>query len=85
MKSTSDKFSLNGKVVIITGVAGLLGRQHDDAVASFRGSLILLDIPARSCSKGVPDKNLKMLAGHPLIAYSIQVAKKIKAFSIRFP
>ena len=42
-------------------------------------------IPARSGSKGVPDKNLKMLAGHPLIAYNIQVAKKIKAFSIRFP
>lgn len=33
-------------------------------------------IPARSGSKGVPDKNIKMLAGHPLIAYSIQAAKK---------
>jgi CMP-N,N'-diacetyllegionaminic acid synthase len=30
-------------------------------------------IPARSGSKGVPDKNIKSLGGRPLIAYSIQV------------
>jgi CMP-N,N'-diacetyllegionaminic acid synthase len=28
-------------------------------------------IPARSGSKGVPDKNIKLLGGYPLIAYSI--------------
>ncbi|MCX5809913.1 MAG: acylneuraminate cytidylyltransferase family protein, partial [Proteobacteria bacterium] len=32
-------------------------------------------IPARSGSKGVVDKNIKLLAGHPLIAYSIAVAQ----------
>ncbi len=33
-------------------------------------------IPARSGSKGVVDKNIKCLAGKPLIAYSIEVAAK---------
>jgi CMP-N,N'-diacetyllegionaminic acid synthase len=33
-------------------------------------------IPARSGSKGVPNKNIKLLAGVPLIAYSIAVALK---------
>jgi len=33
-------------------------------------------IPARSGSKGVPDKNIKLLSGVPLIAYSIAVALK---------
>jgi N-acylneuraminate cytidylyltransferase len=33
-------------------------------------------IPARSGSKGVPGKNIRELAGHPLIAYSIKVAQK---------
>ena len=33
-------------------------------------------IPARSGSKGVPDKNIKLLSGVPLIAYSISVALK---------
>ena len=37
-------FSLKGKVVVITGSTGLLGRQHADAVASFGGSLVLLDL-----------------------------------------
>ena len=32
-------------------------------------------IPARSGSKGVVDKNIKLLAGHPLIAYSIAAAQ----------
>jgi len=32
-------------------------------------------IPARSGSKGVPDKNVKLLAGKPLLAYSIAAAQ----------
>lgn len=37
---------------------------------------ILAVIPARSGSKGVPMKNIKSLAGIPLIAYSIAAAKR---------
>ena len=39
---------------------------------------ILAVIPARSGSKGVPNKNIKELAGKPLIAYSISAAIKSK-------
>lgn len=35
-------------------------------------------IPARGGSKGVPRKNIKLLAGRPLIDYTIQVAKDSK-------
>lgn len=38
---------------------------------------VLYIIPARSGSNGVPGKNMKELAGRPLIAYSIEIAKKI--------
>lgn len=38
---------------------------------------ILYLIPARGGSKGVPNKNIKLLAGKPLIAYSITEALKI--------
>ena len=31
-------------------------------------------IPARSGSKGLPDKNIKPLNGKPLLAYSIEAA-----------
>lgn len=37
---------------------------------------IIAVIPARSGSKGVPDKNILPLAGKPLIAYSIAAAKE---------
>jgi N-acylneuraminate cytidylyltransferase len=39
---------------------------------------IVAIIPARSGSKSLVDKNIKDLSGHPLIAYSIAVAKMSK-------
>ena len=33
-------------------------------------------IPARSGSKGLPDKNIRELCGKPMLAYSIEAAKK---------
>ena len=37
---------------------------------------ILITIFARAGSKGIPGKNIKLLNGKPLIAYSINSAKK---------
>lgn len=37
-------------------------------------------IPARSGSKGLKDKNIKLLNGKPLLAYSIEAAKKSELF-----
>ena len=38
---------------------------------------MLVIIPARGGSKGIPGKNLKPLGGKPLILYSIQLARKV--------
>ena len=43
-------------------------------------SIIAL-IPARSGSKRVPDKNIRPLAGHPLIAYTIAAALQSEIFA----
>lgn len=40
---------------------------------------ILFIIPARGGSKGIPRKNIKLLAGVPLIGYSIDIAKKLSS------
>ena len=37
---------------------------------------ILITICARGGSKGIPGKNIKLLAGKPLIGYSIELANK---------
>ena len=36
---------------------------------------IIAIVPARAGSKGIPEKNIKNLAGHPLLAYSIAAAR----------
>ena len=36
---------------------------------------IIAIVPARSGSKGISGKNIKHLAGHPLLAYSVAVAR----------
>ena len=38
-------------------------------------------IPARAGSKRVADKNIKLLAGHPLIAYTIAAAQQSGIFA----
>ena len=38
-------------------------------------------IPARAGSKRVPDKNIRPLAGHPLIAYTVAAALGSKIFT----
>jgi len=43
--------------------------------------MILGVIPARGGSKGVPRKNIKIVAGKPLIAWTIEAAKKSKLLS----
>ena len=45
---------------------------------------IIAIIPARSGSKGVPDKNVRNLGGFPLIQWSIEACKKSKMISPPF-
>lgn len=40
---------------------------------------ILITICARGGSKGIPGKNIKLLAGKPLIEYTVEIAKKMAA------
>lgn len=44
----------------------------------YKDKVILCVIPARGGSKGLPGKNIKQLAGKPLIAYTIEQAKGSK-------
>jgi CMP-N,N'-diacetyllegionaminic acid synthase len=43
-----------------------------------QGKTVLAIIPARGGSKGIPRKNIVSLAGKPLLAWSIEAAKKSK-------
>ncbi len=45
---------------------------------SIKNPKIIAIIPARGGSKGIPRKNIKLLAGKPMIAYIIEAVKKAK-------
>ena len=47
-KSVKQSFDLTGKVAVITGGAGLLGKKHAEAIAEFGGIPILLDIDKKT-------------------------------------
>ena len=47
----NELFSLKGKVIVITGAAGLLGLMHAEAVAQSGGIPILLDLKETRVNK----------------------------------
>ena len=58
-RSLDSLFRLDGKVIVITGAAGLLGRKHAEAVLAFGGIPILLDLSLESVERVVGELNVK--------------------------
>ena len=54
-QSVSDQFDLTGRVAVITGGAGLLGRKHADALAECGGIPVLLDISEEAAKKSAEE------------------------------
>ena len=48
VKSLKQSFDLTGKIAVITGGAGFLGKKHAEAIAEFGGIPILLDIDKKT-------------------------------------
>jgi len=71
--SALDTFRIDGRVALITGGSGLLGRQHASAIASAGGIPVLLDIEAAG-----PEKVAARLAkefGAPCHGYMADITK----------
>ena len=62
-KKTLDMFNLKGKVVVITGAAGLLGRKHAEVVACYGGTPILIDLSQGLVDSIANDLNIKYNTG----------------------
>jgi NAD(P)-dependent dehydrogenase (short-subunit alcohol dehydrogenase family) len=71
--SAMDRFRLDGRVALITGGCGLLGRQHAAAIASAGGIPVLLDIqPANPAALA---KKLSADFGAPCHGYVADITK----------
>lgn len=70
----NNLFLLNNKVIIITGAAGLLGRQHADVIASAGGNPILLDIQKEPVEEMA--ESLSKKYGVKALGYSVNITKE---------
>lgn len=79
MKSSllESQFRIDGKVVVITGAAGLLGAKHAEAVAAFGGTPVLLDLNKQTVEEIASDLNKKYLVPAEGFAVDITNEKEI--------
>ena len=52
-RSGFDKFDLTGKTALISGGAGLLGKEHAKAILSANGNVVLWDLNETALSRAV--------------------------------
>ena len=67
-------FDLSGRVIVITGAAGLLGRQHVDSIASAGGTPILLDLSLEPVEKLA--KEIKTQYGVAAAGYAVDITNE---------
>ncbi|MDB0021090.1 SDR family oxidoreductase [Candidatus Pseudothioglobus singularis] len=58
-KKLDSLFRLDGKVIVITGAAGLMGKMHAEAVAAYGGTPVLLDLLKDDVEKYAYELNKK--------------------------
>jgi len=72
-------FRLDGKVIVITGATGLLGRKHAEVVACYGGTPILLDLSQQAVDDLSNELNNKYKVGSVGFAIDITDEKMIKS------
>ena len=84
MDNNIDKlFSLSGKIIVITGAAGLLGEKHGEAVAACGGTPILLDLSQAAVNLLAKKLNNKFNTNAIGFAVDITNGNMVKKVSIQ--
>jgi NAD(P)-dependent dehydrogenase (short-subunit alcohol dehydrogenase family) len=73
-----DLFRLDGKVIVLTGAIGLLGRKHAEAIACYGGTPILLDLSQQAVDDFANELNAKYKVGSIGFAIDITDEQAIK-------
>ncbi|HEY0666721.1 MAG TPA: SDR family oxidoreductase [Sphingobacteriaceae bacterium] len=71
---SDELFSLNGKVIVITGAAGLLGRHHAEVISRNGGTPVLLDISQKIVDTLSRDLNSRYNVS--AIGYEIDITRE---------
>lgn len=73
-------FRLDGKVIVITGAGGLLGRKHAEAVAAYGGTPILLDLYIDSVEALARELNNKFSTG--AIGKQVDISNELQVIEL---
>jgi NAD(P)-dependent dehydrogenase (short-subunit alcohol dehydrogenase family) len=71
-------FRLDGKIIVVTGATGLLGRKHVEAIACYGGTPILLDLSQQMVDDFANEINEKYKVGAVGFAVDITDEKSIQ-------
>ncbi len=72
----NNLFSLQDRVIVITGAAGLLGRQHAEVIAHAKGIPVLLDLQQKDVESMA--YNLEKLHGVTAAGYAVDITSEMK-------
>lgn len=81
-----EKFELNGKVIVITGACGLVGKAFCEAVAQFGGSVVVADIAQANpidFAKQLSDRNKLQCEGFELNVADRNSVNELKDFVLQ--
>ena len=80
-KNIDSIFSLSGKIIVITGAAGLLGEKHAEAVAAYGGTPVLLDLSQTAVEVLAEKLNKKYKTNAIGFAIDISNERKVETIS----
>ncbi len=70
----ADLFSLQGRVAIVTGACGLIGKKHCEALAAAGAHVVVADINQQSCNEVAASLD----GDHLPLAFDITVQEQVK-------
>lgn len=81
MANFSDKFSLAGKTALVTGAAGLLGKQHTIALLETGASVVMTDINDDELA-AAKQELAKTFDANKILTFNLNVANKASVDSV---
>ena len=71
-----DIFSLKNKIIVVTGASGLLGKEHIEAIASYGGTPVLIDLNQKTLDEQVALLNQKYNVNS--IGYAVDITNELE-------
>ena len=78
-----DIFSLKNKIIVVTGASGLLGKEHIEAIASYGGTPVLIDLNQKTLDEQVALLNQKYNVNS--IGYAVDITNELEIKNNQHP